>query len=104
RYLSSHPEGLSGAILTGGLTAVGRPIEDIYAETWRIMMDKSETYYRRFPEDRDRVRQIYDLAQEGEVVTPNGDKVGADWWRTVGIVLGAQGGGMKLHELLENDP
>ncbi|EFU82421.1 hydrolase, alpha/beta domain protein [Mobiluncus holmesii ATCC 35242] len=104
RYLSSHPEGLSGAILTGGLTAVGRPIEDIYAETWRIMMDKSETYYRRFPEDRDRVRQIYDLAQEGKVVTPNGDKVGADWWRTVGIVLGAQGGGMKLHELLENDP
>lgn len=104
RYLSSHPEGLSGAILTGGLTAVGRPIEDVYAETWRIMMDKSETYYRRFPEDRDRVRQIYDLAQEGKVVTPNGDKVGADWWRTVGIVLGAQGGGMKLHELLENDP
>lgn len=104
RYLSSHPESLSGAILTGGLTAVGRPIEDVYAETWRIMMDKSETYYRRFPEDRDRVRQIYDLAQEGKVVTPNGDKVGADWWRTVGIVLGAQGGGMKLHELLENDP
>ena len=104
RYLSSHPEGLSGAILTGGLTAVGRPIEDVYAETWRIMMDKSETYYRRFPEDRDRVRQIYDLAREGKIVTPNGDAVGADRWRTVGIVLGAQGGGMKLHELLENDP
>lgn len=104
RYLSSHPEGLSGAILTGGLTAVGRPIEDVYAETWRIMMDKSETYYRQFPEDHDRVRQIYDLAREGKIVTPNGDAVGADRWRTVGIVLGAQGGGLKLHELLENDP
>lgn len=104
RYLSSHPEGLSGAILTGGLTAVGHPIEDVYAETWRIMMDKSETYYRQYPEDRDRVRQIYNLAREGKIITPNGDKVGADRWRTVGIVLGAQGGGMKLHELLENDP
>ena len=66
-------------------------------------MDKSETYYRQFPEDRDRVRQIYNLAREGKIITPNGDKVGADRWRTVGIVLGAQGGGMKLHELLEND-
>lgn len=104
QYLSSHPEGLAGAILTGGLTAVGHSIEEVYGETWRIMMDKSEAYYRKFPEDRDLVRKISHLAREGKIQLPNGDRVSPDRWRTVGITLGMQGGELKLHNLLENDP
>ena len=51
-YLSTHPESLTGALITGGLSAVQRPVDEVYAATWRIMIDKSEAYYRRFPGDR----------------------------------------------------
>lgn len=103
-YLSSHPGSLAGALLTGGLSAVGHPIEDIYATTWRTMIRKSEEHYRRFPGDRDRVRRLSALCAQGGISLPNGDPVSADRFRTVGLRLGMQGGSEQLHYLLGLDP
>jgi pimeloyl-ACP methyl ester carboxylesterase len=103
-YLSVHPESLAGAIITGGLSAVGRPADDVYALTWQIMIDKSEAYYRRFPGDRDRVRQLSELCAQGRITVPNGDVVSADRFRTVGHRLGMQGGAEALHYLLGLSP
>ena len=102
-YLSTHPASLAGAIITGGLSAVRRPIDDIYAATWQIMGEKSEAYYRHFPGDRDRVRKLSDLCAVGQVTLPNGDVVSPARFRTVGINLGVQGGPEVLHYLLELD-
>ncbi len=104
RYLSAHPESLAGAILTGGLSAVGHPIEDVYATTWAIMVQKSEEHYHRFPGDRDLVRRVSELCAQGRVSLPNGDVVSPERFRTVGIRLGMQGGAEQLHYLLELDP
>lgn len=103
-YLSVHPESLAGVIFTGGLSAVRHSAEEIYAATWEIMVGKSRRYYRAFPTDRDRVRRVADLASQGKIVLPNGDKVSPERWRTVGIRLGMQGGSMQLHNLLDLDP
>lgn len=103
-YLSTRPESLSGAIITGGLSAVGRPIEDVYTATWQTMVEKSELHYRRFPGDRDRVRQLSGLCAQGRITLPNGDRVSAERFRTVGQRLGMQGGCEQLHYLLELDP
>ncbi|HEY3338692.1 MAG TPA: alpha/beta fold hydrolase [Propionicimonas sp.] len=102
-YLSTHAESLAGAIITGGLSAVRRPIDDVYALTWQIMSAKSETYYRRFPGDRDRVRALTELCAAGQVILPNGDVVSPARFRTVGSNLGVQGGPELLHYLLELD-
>ncbi len=102
-YLSTHPESLAGALITGGLSAVGRPIDDIYSTTWQILIAKSEEYYRRFPGDRDRMRQLSGLCAEGRVRLPNGDRVSPERLRTVGNRLGMQGGFEQLHYLLELD-
>ncbi|MGC3994474.1 MAG: alpha/beta fold hydrolase [Propionicimonas sp.] len=102
-YLSVHPESLAGALVTGGLSAVQHPIEDVYATTWQIMIDKSEAYYRRFPSDRDRVRELSGLCAQGAVVLPNGDAVSVDRFRTVGHLLGTQPGAERLHYLLGLD-
>lgn len=99
-YLSVHPESLAGALITGGLSAVRRPIDDIYGATWQIMIDKSEAYYRRFPGDRQRVRELSLRCARGEIVLPNGDVVSADRFRTIGHHLGMQGGAEELHYLL----
>lgn len=102
-YLSVHPESLSGALITGGLSAVGRPVDDVYAATWQVMIAKSEAHYRRFPGDRDRVRQLSALCAQGRITLPNGDRVSPDRFRTVGHRLGMQGGMEQLHHLLELD-
>ncbi len=103
-YLSTHPDSLSGAILTGGLSAVQHPADDVYAATWQIMIEKTEQYYRRFPADRERVRDISDLCAAGRIILPNGDAVSAARFRTIGHHLGMQGGAEQLHYLLELDP
>ncbi len=102
-YLSTHPESLAGALITGGLSAVGRPVDDVYATTWQIQIAKSEEYYRRFPADRERVRQLSGLAGQGRIVLPNGDVVSPERLRTLGHRLGVQGGFEQLHYLLELD-
>ncbi len=102
-YLSTHPESLAGAVITGGLSAVGRPIDDIYATTWQIMVDKSEAYYRRFPADRERMRDLAGYCAAGEITLPNGDVVSPARLRTVGQKLGMQGGAEALHYLLGLD-
>lgn len=102
-YLSVHPESLAGALVTGGLSAVQHPIDDVYSTTWQIMIAKSEDYYRRFPADRDRVRQLTELCAEGKIHLPNGDQVSPDRFRTVGHRLGMQGGLEQLHYLLDLD-
>lgn len=103
-YLSVHPEALEAAIITGGLTSVGHPIDDVYSTTWQIMMDKSERFYRWFPGDRDKVRRVVDFAREGKILLPNGDRLTPERWRTIGIRIGMQGGSQWLHDLLDHDP
>ena len=99
-YLSVHPESLAGALITGGLSAVQHPIDDIYAATWQIMVAKSEAYYRNFAGDRERVRELVRLCAEGQIRLPNGDAVSSDRFRTIGHLLGVQGGPERLHYLL----
>lgn len=102
-YLTVYPESLDAAIITGGLPPVGRPVDDIYAGTWEVMVRKSEAYYRRFPGDRQRVRDLAALAAAGEILLPNGDVVSLDRLRTVGHRLGMQGGIEEIHYLLGLD-
>jgi pimeloyl-ACP methyl ester carboxylesterase len=102
-YLSTHPGSLDGAIITGGLSAVRRPVDDIYSRTWQMMIDASEAYYRWFPDDRDRVRELSARCAAGEISLPNGDVVSAERFRTIGHRLGASGGAEAIHFLLELD-
>lgn len=102
-YLSTRPESLAGAIITGGLSAVGRPVDDVYAATWQIQIAKSEAFYRRFPGDRARVAELAARAAAGEIVLPNGDVLSPDRFRTIGHRLGVEGGSEQVHYLLGLD-
>lgn len=103
RYLSTHAESLSAGYFTGGLSAVGRQSDDVYAATFRTMAAKSEKYYRQFPGDRDRMRDLLELAANGEVRTPWGDSVSPSRIRSLGHLLGGSAGAQVLHYLLERD-
>ncbi len=103
-YLSTHPESIDRAFLTGGLSAIGRSADDIYAACYAKVRVVVEAYYRRFPEDREAIHGLLDLAAAGEVVLPDGEGVSVSRLRSIGHLLGDDNGWYALHSLLDHDP
>src|SRR3954465_5734030 len=72
-YLSAAPQSLREAFFTGGVPPVARPVDDVYRATYATMLERNRRYYRRYPQDRGRVRALHDRLEAGEGVLPNGD-------------------------------
>ncbi|WP_114854450.1 alpha/beta fold hydrolase [Brachybacterium sp. YJGR34] len=104
RYLSAHPGSVASALFTGGLPTVGRSLDEVYTTTWHGMIARSERYWARFPEDRDRFRRLADRAASGRLRLPGGAAVGVERLRRLGHLLGASQGQERLHHLLAWDP
>jgi pimeloyl-ACP methyl ester carboxylesterase len=100
RYLSSAPEGLREALVTGGLPAFQVPVDEVYATTFELAIERSRRYYERYPEDRERVRAL----MADPVRLASGDLLTADRVRQLGLNLGMSDGAETLHYLLELPP
>ncbi len=103
-YLSTHAEAIDRAILTGGLSAIGRSSDDVYALCYAKLRAANEGYYRRFPEHREAIHDIVQLAADGEIVLPDGEVVSPSRIRSLGHTLGSDHGWLGLHDLLDLDP
>jgi pimeloyl-ACP methyl ester carboxylesterase len=103
-YLSLAPEGLSEALITGGLPPVGRPADEAYRATYARMLERNRRYYARYPADRERVREIHGRLEAGDVRLPSGDRLTARRFRQLGIVLGMSDGAERLHYIIELPP
>jgi pimeloyl-ACP methyl ester carboxylesterase len=103
-YLSTHAASLKDVFITGGLSAVGRHPDDVYALCYEKMRAASERYYRLFPEHRDVMRRLVDLAGDGEIVLPDGEIVSPSRLRSIGSALGTNDGWQSVWSLLERDP
>jgi pimeloyl-ACP methyl ester carboxylesterase len=100
-YLSLAPEGLSAAYLTGGLPPVGRHPDEVYAATFERMLDRNERFYRRYPQDRVRVRELHARLEQAGLRLPDGDRLTGRRFRQTGNWLGMSDGAERLHYLLE---
>jgi pimeloyl-ACP methyl ester carboxylesterase len=100
RYLSSAPEGLREAFLTGGLPAFQVPVDEVYATTFELALERSRHYYERYPEDRERVRAL----MADPVRLASGDLLTPERVRQLGLNLGMSDGAETLHYLLELPP
>jgi pimeloyl-ACP methyl ester carboxylesterase len=100
-YLSLAPEGLSGAFVTGGLPPLERHPDDVYHATYRRVLDKLVAYYRRYPGDQDRVREIVERLDQEDVRLPSGDRLTSRRFRQLGQLLGMGDGHERLHYIVE---
>jgi pimeloyl-ACP methyl ester carboxylesterase len=100
RYLASAPDGLREAFLTGGLPAFEVPVDEVYATTFELAIDRSRRYYERYPEDRERLR----ILMADPVRLASGDLLTPDRVRQLGLNLGMSDGAETLHYLLELPP
>jgi pimeloyl-ACP methyl ester carboxylesterase len=100
-YLSFAPAGLREAFITGGLSPIGRPIDDVYAATWRRAIEKNRAYFQRYPADRERVRDVLYRLDEEEVRLPSGDRLTSRRFLQLGLKLGDSAGFEQIHHLVE---
>lgn len=100
-YLSIAPEGLAEALITGGLSPISRPVDDIYGATYQRALQKNRAYFERYPDDRQRARAMFDRLDTEDVRLMNGDRLTARRFRQLGGWLGDSAGWELLHHLLE---
>lgn len=103
-YLTKHPESLTQCFFTGGLSAVGHHPDDVYSLCYKKMKANSLAYYRRFPEHREKMGELADLAAEGKIVLPTGEVLSVSRLRSLGHLLGSTDGWQDLYNILERDP
>ena len=100
-YLSFFPEGLREAYLTGGLSPIGRPVDDIYSATYVRLIEKNHAYFERYPDDRQRLRDIVRRLEDEDVRLPSGDRLTARRFLQMGNKLGDSAGFELIHHVLE---
>jgi pimeloyl-ACP methyl ester carboxylesterase len=100
-YISQAPEGLAAALLTGGLPPLERHPDDVYRATYERTAAKNRAYYERYPEDRERVVDILERLEAGDVRLPAGDRLTPRRFRQLGQVLGMGDGFERLHYMIE---
>jgi pimeloyl-ACP methyl ester carboxylesterase len=100
-YLSVAPEGLREAFITGGLSPIGRPVDDIYRATYRRLIGANRRYFERYPDDRARVREILHRLDEDDIRLPSGDRLTGRRFRQLGLWLGDSAGLEHLHHVVE---
>ncbi len=103
-YLSTDAASLDRVFFTGGLSGIGHSTEDVYALTYDKMRAASEGYYRRFPEQRDAMRRLVDLASRGQVTLPDGEVLSVSRLRSLGMLLGSDHGWQTLWKILDQEP
>lgn len=65
------------------------------------MLKKNKLYYKRFPKDVTRVRQIHEYLSKNEVTLPNGGILSVRRFLQLGIAFGGAGGYDSLHNIVQ---
>ncbi len=100
-YLSLYPEGVGACFVYSGIPGLPADIEALYRNTFPRMRAKSLEFYRRFPEDEERVALIADVLAEGDVRLPDGSPFTVTRLQQIGTCFGMMGGYTSMHWLLD---
>jgi pimeloyl-ACP methyl ester carboxylesterase len=100
-YLSAAPSHLDGAILTGGLPPLNRPVDDIYKATYQRVADRNRRFYERYPDDVALAQCIAAHLAQHEVTLPGGGRLTPRRFQQLGGAFGSGTGFEEVHYLLE---
>lgn len=101
-YLSTAPEGLTAALVTGGLPSLDATATEVYEAAYPRVERKNLAHYARYPMDVERARRIAAHLAERPAELPGGHRLTVEAFQSLGLVLGAGDGSHQLHYLLED--
>ncbi|MCX4529682.1 MULTISPECIES: alpha/beta fold hydrolase [unclassified Streptomyces] len=101
-YLSTAPEGLTAALITGGLPSLDATADEVYRAAYPRIERKNLAHYARYPMDVERARRIAAHLAESPAELPGGHRLTVEAFQSLGILLGTGDGSHQLHYLLED--
>lgn len=101
RYLSSAPEGLSQAFITGGIPSLTRSAEDVYQATFPRVANRNAKFFAQYPKAQAMAKAIADHLLQYRELMPNGTVLTVEQFQLLGIHLGMTGGHQELYFLME---
>lgn len=101
-YLSTAPEGLTAALITGGLPSLDATATQVYEAAFPRIERKNLAHYARYPMDVERARRIAAHLAEHPARLPGGYRLTAEAFQSLGLLLGSGDGSHQLHYLLED--
>ncbi|MCF3184893.1 alpha/beta fold hydrolase [Streptomyces polychromogenes] len=101
-YLCTAPEGLTAALITGGLPALDATATEVYEAAYPRIERKNLAHYARYPMDVERARRIAAHLAERPAELPGGHRLTTEAFQSLGLLLGTGDGSHRLHYLLEN--
>ncbi|KAF9523862.1 alpha/beta-hydrolase [Crepidotus variabilis] len=99
-YLSFHSEGLKEAFLTGGLAPLVDQPDIVYDALVQRVIKRNQVYYKKYPQDVQRVKQIVTFLEANEVVVPNNGHLTPHRFMQLGHDFGMSGGIDRVHQIV----
>ncbi|KAF3922211.1 hypothetical protein ABW21_db0208950 [Orbilia brochopaga] len=100
-YLSIASEHLVEAFMFGGIPPIGESTPDqIYINLYNKVKARNLVYYKKYPGDIERVKEIAKFLSECTQVLPSGGILSLDRFRGLGISFGMHGGIDSIHGLI----
>jgi len=86
--------------LAGGLAPLDKNPDRVYASLIPILRKRNEIYYRKYPQDVKRVRDILTYLEANEVILPNSGQLTVNRWLHLGVRFGMTGGIDHVHQIV----
>ena len=101
RYLTTAPEGLTQAFITGGLPSLTRPADEVYKATYKRVQAKNDDFFTRFSDAQDLVTALATHITENDTYLATGEKLTVEMLQLLGVNLGMEEGPEAVYYLLE---
>lgn len=101
-YLSHAPEAIAAAYVCGGIPGNPMSAEEVYRRTFDRVASKTAEYYRRYPQDVEKVAAIADRLAAEPVLLPDGDVLTVRRFQSLGNDFGMKPGFERMHWLVED--
>ncbi|KDR75490.1 hypothetical protein GALMADRAFT_68416, partial [Galerina marginata CBS 339.88] len=99
-YLSFYPWGIKEVFITGGLAPLVDQPDVVYEALTHQVVKRNEVYYKKYPQDIKRVRNILAYLDSNQVTLPSGGHLTPSRWLQVGMTFGRHGGIDSIHQLV----
>lgn len=104
-YLSLFPEGLESSRITAGLAPITSDPQKTYLNLFKVLREHNDEYYRKYPEDINRVKEIVkyllSISPKSPISLANGGRLTARRFLCLGRNLGARERWAAMHDLIE---
>lgn len=99
-YLSLYHESLEAVLITGGVPPIVQSADRVYEQTYKRTKERNVHYYRKYPQDVNRVKKIIEYLSSNTVHLPAGGVLSPERFQQLGIRFGATGGTDTIHQLV----